>query len=88
MPTFIPPTQDTVMNYTPDADWVAKALGRHFKLRAGGVTVLKEDGTYRMKRFPTIDEIAAADAAYLGGHIYEVDEDEATALVAAGYVVT
>lgn len=87
MPTFVPPTADTVQNYRADADPVAKAFGRHFKLRACGKTVIKEDGVYRTKSYPTQAELEAADAYYLGGHIYEVSAAEATALTAAGFTV-
>ncbi len=33
------------------------------------------------------DDLDAADVVYLGGHVYEVSEDEAADLVAAGYTV-
>lgn len=36
---------------------------------------------------PTIDQVNAAMAAYLGGHIYEVSALEAESLISAGYVV-
>lgn len=44
-------------------------------------------GTYTTVVNPTQDELDAADRYYLGGHIYEVDADEATALTNAGYTV-
>lgn len=45
------------------------------------------DGSYRTVDYPTQDEIAASAAVYLGGHIYEVSADEASALTNAGYTV-
>lgn len=53
-----------------------------------GVTVLKKDGFYTQVRFPSPEEIDAADIAYLGGHIYQITAEEAADLIAAGYEVT
>lgn len=50
-----------------------------------GISVLKEGTSYRQVRTPTQDECEAATVVYLGGHVYPISEDEATALVAAGY---
>lgn len=50
-----------------------------------GVSLLKEDGVYRQVQYPTAEEIDAAEAAYLGGHVYEVPIDEVIALDGAGY---
>jgi len=56
---------------------------------ARGVTVLEgPPGSYRAVRFPTQDEIAAATAAYIGGHEYDVDDATKAALIAAGVGVT
>ena len=52
-----------------------------------GVTVLKIDGEYFELRFPSSEEIADADIAYIGGYSYEVDATEKAALEAAGYTV-
>jgi hypothetical protein len=52
-----------------------------------GVTVLKIDGDYFEVRYPSAEEVAAADIAYIGGYSYEVDESEKTDLEAAGYTV-
>lgn len=52
-----------------------------------GVTVLKIDGIYYETRFPSSEEIADADTAYIGGYSYEVDATEKAALEAAGYTV-
>lgn len=44
--------------------------------------------TYVLTDSPTVDQVNAAAIAYLGGHIYEVTDEEAAALEAAGYVTT
>lgn len=50
-----------------------------------GVSLLKVNGLYRQVRFPSEEEIAAADVAYLGGYVYDIDDVEADALTDAGY---
>lgn len=50
-----------------------------------GVSVLKESGGYRQVENPTDEECAAADAVYLGGHVYVVSAEEAESLDSAGY---
>lgn len=50
-----------------------------------GVSLLKVGGLYRQVIEPSDEEIVAAQRAYLGGHEYEVDDDEYADLVAAGY---
>lgn len=52
-----------------------------------GVTVLKIDGEYYNVRYPSSEEIADADVAYIGGYSYPVDATEKAALEAAGYTV-
>lgn len=52
-----------------------------------GITVLKIDGDYFEVRYPSAEEVAAADIAYIGGYSYEVDATEKAALEAAGYTV-
>ena len=55
--------------------------------RVRGVTVLKIDGVYYETRFPSSEEIAEADTAYIGGYSYEVSAGEKASLEAAGYTV-
>jgi phage tail protein X len=50
---------------------------------ARGITVLNNGGAYTAVRFPTQDEIAAATAAYMGGHEYTVTDAVKAALLAA-----
>lgn len=77
---FTPPT----VNEGPAG---ANKLFYRYKL-ARGITVLKENGVYRQTRYPFTTELAQAEAAYVGGHKYEVSAAEKTSLEAAGYTVT
>jgi len=52
-----------------------------------GITVLKNSGVYTQVRYPSSEEVEAADIAYIGGYSYEVDASEKAALEAAGYTV-
>jgi hypothetical protein len=52
-----------------------------------GITVLKNSGVYTEVRYPSSEEVEAADVAYIGGYSYEVDASEKAALEAAGYTV-
>lgn len=61
---------------------------RHRSAQPRGRSVLKNSGVYTIVDTPTSDQCDAADIFYLGGHIYEVSEDEATALTTAGFIVT
>lgn len=93
MPSFSPPT---IADGTPvsfDADEIARnplgfRLFRHYSPRVRGRSVLKSvGGVYTTVDNPTQDEIDAAAICYLGGHIYDVTDDEAFYLEAAGYTV-
>lgn len=52
-----------------------------------GITVLKIDGEYYELRYPSSEEVEAADEAYIGGYSYEVSAEEKADLEAAGYTV-
>ena len=52
-----------------------------------GITVLKTGAVYTQVRYPSSEEVDAADIAYIGGYSYEVDSTEKAALEAAGYTV-
>lgn len=52
-----------------------------------GITVLKIDGEYYEMRYPSSEEVEAAEAAYIGGYSYEVSAGEKAGLEAAGYTV-
>lgn len=91
MPVFTPPTVLDLSSVSENPDEIARnpigyALMRHYGPKGPrGRTVLKESGVYTTVDLPEADRIAAADAVYLGGHIYDVDATEAAALTAAGY---
>jgi hypothetical protein len=40
---------------------------------------------YSSYRYPSLTEVIAAEEVYLGGHIYEVDDEAAVRLTSAGY---
>lgn len=51
-----------------------------------GTTILKENGMYRQVPYPVgTEEIDAAEVTYLGGHEYELTDQEVEDLTAAGY---
>lgn len=66
----------------------AGPLFARYKL-SRGVTVLVTGGVCTETRYPTQDELDAADAYYVGGHVHEVPSGAvASALLAAGYALT
>ena len=80
MPRFTPPTT-TYGNVEPKSRvemWFCQNISR-------GLTVLKKDGVYTTVDFPYQGDCDDADICYLGGHVYYVDDVEATALASAGY---
>jgi hypothetical protein len=50
-----------------------------------GITVLRVNGVYSSFRYPSQTQTLEADEVYLGGHIYDIDEQTRTRLIAAGY---
>lgn len=88
MPIVLPvPGEPTWLFNTPSI--IERTNSRHpllarTKTRVG-ISVLKENGFYRQVRYPSCEEIAAADVAYLGGYDHTVSETEAASLRAAGY---
>jgi hypothetical protein len=62
-----------------------RLFGRYRLVR--GITVLKIQGEYYEMRYPSSEEVQAAEIAYIGGYSYEVSEGEKAALEAAGYTV-
>lgn len=56
---------------------------------AHGTAVIKTGATYREVNAAVSQEVFdEADAVYLGGHTYQVSDDEAALLIAAGYEPT
>lgn len=79
---FLPPTVEE-----GPASWEDRLFLRVKLTR--GISVLEgPPGAYRVARFPTQDEITAAVTAYLGGHLYQVDDTTKAALIAANIGVT
>ena len=62
-----------------------RLFGRYRLVR--GISILKIDGEYYETRFPSSEEVEAADEAYIGGYSYIVSPGEKAALEAAGYTV-
>jgi hypothetical protein len=65
-------------------------INAHAKWKGGqrrGRTVLKRGDIYTIVDTPTVDEMAAADIAYQGGHIYTISAEEAYALSQLGFNV-
>lgn len=52
---------------------------------AQGQTVIKRDGVYQTVELPESDGFESAEEVYLGGHIYLINDEVATALTDAGY---
>ena len=87
--TFEPPIAYDLPPTLPDPR--PRYINAHARWKGGqrrGRTVLKIAGTYSLVDTPTVDQTNSADAVYMGGHIYTVDQTEADALSAAGYTVT
>jgi lysophospholipase L1-like esterase len=82
---FSPPSVNDGAAYRADADIVTRKLWGHMARHNTGVTVLKTNGVYVDQQYVYHDDLVAADIAYQGGHIYQVDYDEALALLEAGY---
>ncbi len=75
--SFTPPTVDEGLD-------THHGLFRYYKLRRG-VTVLVTGTDVRAVQYPTQDDLDAADAAYLGGHVHLLEPSAAAILIAAGY---
>lgn len=52
---------------------------------ARGITLLVNGSVVTENRTPSQDDLADADAYYLGGHEYTISDSEAAILIAAGY---
>ncbi|MCP4961106.1 MAG: hypothetical protein GY925_17805 [Actinomycetia bacterium] len=88
---FIPPDSATQKSPTVTAEFHRNhpiSIFHRMPAKPRQVHVLKEDGVYTNYEIITTQQTQDADVVYLGGHRYEVDADEAAALVAAGYTVT
>jgi hypothetical protein len=50
-----------------------------------GISLIVNGSVVTENRTPSQDDLANADAYYLGGHEYTIDESAAAILIAAGY---
>ena len=50
-----------------------------------GISVLRVDGVYSSVRYPSHTQTDEASEVYLGGHVYDIDDQTRTRLIAAGY---
>ena len=50
-----------------------------------GISVLRVDGVYSSFRYPSQTQTDEASEVYLGGHVYDIDDQTRTRLIAAGY---
>lgn len=75
--------------YTPTVSEGPLALGPLFSRYrlVKAITVVKVDGEYYEMRYPSSEELAEVDIAYIGGGRYEVSDAERADLEAAGYTV-
>lgn len=92
MPQFSPPNvadRSPVYVTWPDRHRPVSRLGQrlmaHYGPQTRGRSVLKTNGVYSTVDTPTEAQMAAATEVYIGGHVYEVTNDVADALRAAGY---
>lgn len=87
--SFTPPYVLDLPPVLPETRGLQRALWRYAPNRPRGRTVIKENGTYTTLDAVVLtpERVAAAQALYLGGHVYAVDEAEAASLTAAGYTV-
>lgn len=75
--TFNPPTVDEGIDTT-------NPLFRYYKIRRG-VTILVTGSQVRAVQYPSQEDVANADRAYLGGHVYTIPAVDVPVLAAAGY---
>lgn len=87
MPTFTPPTRLVGVRLGKGRP-IDRFLFARLKTPVG-LTVVKRDGFYKQFISPDPDvDLAGADAVYFGGHTYQITQDEADSLTAAGYTVS
>jgi len=84
--SFQPPVAYDNPSTLPDTKGPAKMLFERLGAQPRGRSVLRTAGVYATLDYPTTAQINAATEAYIGGHIYDVDNATVAALVAAGYI--
>jgi len=60
----------------------------YFYKRKVGVTVVKQNGTYRVNRYPLDPSVETYQEFYIGGHKHLVNDATKAALIAANIGVT
>jgi hypothetical protein len=67
-------------------------IGKHrlfyFYKRTVGVSVVKQNGSYRISRFPLDPSVETYEEFYIGGHKHTVNDATKAALIAGGIGVT
>jgi hypothetical protein len=67
-------------------------IGKHrlfyFYKRTVGVSVVKQNGSYRISRFPLDPSVETYEEFYIGGHKHTVNDATKAALVAASIGIT
>lgn len=70
--------------FTPTVDEGPAGFGLFYRYKLPrGISVLKINGSYVLRRVPSTDEIDSASEYYAGGHVYEVTEATKASLIAA-----
>lgn len=85
MPLFTPPTVERPM--APD-DRLAYRPFNRLRMKVGQTVLKRTDGSYITISDGDPADVDAAAAIYFGGRAYEISDDEAASLEAAGYEVT
>ena len=75
---------------TPNVQEGPSGGGRlfYFYKRNVGTTVVKQNGTYRINRYPLDPSVETYEEFYIGGHKHTVDDATRTALIAANIGIT
>jgi len=67
-------------------------IGKHrlfyFYKRDVGISVVKQNGSYRINRYPLDPSVETYEEFYAGGHNHVVDDATKAALIASGIGVT
>ena len=83
MPYFTPPTVERAAEAAQSS-----RLFCRLKIPVGQSVLKSASGSYATVQNPADEDVSAAAIAYLGGRTYEISDEEAADLTAAGYEVT
>ncbi len=87
MPYFTPPVVYDSPPSTSETSRGVLLYARHRPPQPRGRSVVKIAGVYTTVDGPPMELQNSAEVTYLGGHIYEITDEEAAALLAAGYSI-